>query len=159
MKKYVHKISLGFILLFLNSCIILDVVKFPVFSNPTGAVVKAEILETSNFLTKFGYLVYFSTQPGGGNIASVLTEASMTDVFVLQLLNLDDEKFYDRDTVDECKDFISISIALMPSILNPMTASEVTNSINDNFLIAYSLTHLCKIDDGKLIYDSGNGGI
>jgi len=154
-----QKIIIIILVFLFNSCILLDMAKFPVFANPTGSVVKAEILETTNLLTKLGYFQFFSTHPGAGSVSDVFSEASMTDVFVLQLLDLNDKKFYDRDSVDKCKDSISVSTALMPPVLNSMPAADVSNSINDNFLIAYSLIYLCNIQDGKIIYDSGNGGI
>ena len=155
MKKLLVLLSL---LLFLESCIVLDILELPAFSNPRGNVVKTEILETSNTITTMAYAMYFFRS--GGNLSLALTEASVTDMLVLRLLNLDDEDFYNRESVDRCKDIMYLSSALIRVVLLPMTVEEVDTSLTDNIRIAFILTSFCEIEPGRLIYEDGsNNGI
>ena len=147
-----------FLILFFNGCILLDLANLPVISNPDGSEVKSEILETSNLITTIGYLMYFSQNPGPGP-ASAFTEASLTDVILIRSLQLKDDAHYDRKSVDKCKDYMSVSSFFMHTILNPMTSADVINSLNDNILIAFSLTQYCKIEKGKVLIGDGENGI
>ncbi|MDH5655775.1 MAG: TIGR04452 family lipoprotein [Spirochaetia bacterium] len=146
-----------FAVLTLESCILFDIAKLPAFSNPKGSEVNAEIMQASNTITTISYFLFYS-MAGGTNPVDALTEATLTDMILVRSLKLNEDKYYDRDSVDRCKDSMSLSSAFIPALLSPLSALEVSNGVNDNIMIAFTLTYLCDIEKGKVLYDDGENG-